>query len=879
MEDLSGRQFGSYQLLTPVNDGGLVTAYRAYQPSMERAVAVRVLPRIYGSDQSFGARFDEEARRLARLEHPYIMPIYDFGLVDGYAYLVTRLVEDGTLVDWMHAAPSPFSRISVIINEIAGALDHAHRHGYLHCDLKPSNILVDAQGHCLVGDFGLATMMAESTPLAGSGAWLGTPEYMSPEQCLGQPLDARTDVYSLAVILYELMAGRPPFKAETPMAIAVQHIHAPLPLPSQFNAAIPTAVEKVIVKALAKDREQRYASAGELAAAMQTAMPQVGDLASDHLAPDPAPAHTENTRAPLRAPPVRPVLATLVLISGWALAGLTLIAAQFLNPGEYAPLILPLIGWGVGCLVTLAVLRAKHQIRRAGQMVISLAGLIIVGPLVAGAVGLLTASGSLAELPSPDTNDYSQWLPFLISLVVMAAAALVIGGGLAGLLIVATVRQTKGPFGWRNTLMVAGGWAVAHMLLGLSMAVAGLAYTSSNWLCGLLTSPILFALIGAAGAGTTLTVLTRVPDTPPVSAIEQISRHLAGAATWITLAWLATIAGAGIVALFVLVSLGRSWNWMAALAAVCLAGLLVAAGTLTLALRRVLPTLQGWRTFATVVVIAMTWLASQVLILLPFLVDSIRRLRSTDPGPPTRWESQAALVGGEALAWGLAWALVRLMRWTIARWSGGGRVPGEIGQVVLIWVAMPAVPLLVLTLGLGPGWALLAGLAAPVLAHWWTARLFSTLGRTLVDQPMDFQQAALRPWIDRRLVGWVLAGLACWSLAAGLGYPAGWLAGGPVAAMATPTLSLPTPPPVTATTMPVIVIIRAVQPIEAGGPIPTEAVGHFPMPQSMAHGYIVEMNQIVGRPAAVDISPGEFISLEMIEGFLTATPMPPPGPP
>jgi WD40 repeat protein/tRNA A-37 threonylcarbamoyl transferase component Bud32 len=264
MEDLSGKQLGQYRILEPLGRGGMATVFKAYQPGMDRYVAVKVLPKAYANEPGFLARFHQEARVIANLEHPHILPVHDFGEAEGYTYLVMRYVEGGTLAELLRG-PLDLPAVKQIISQLSSALDYAHQHGVIHRDIKPSNVLIDQQGNAQLTDFGLAKIVEKTTQLTVSGAFLGTPKYASPEQGKSEPLSGRSDIYSLGVILYEMVTGRVPFEAETPLALLFKHVHDPLPLPRSVNPAIPEDLERIILKALAKDPEDRYAAAGDLA--------------------------------------------------------------------------------------------------------------------------------------------------------------------------------------------------------------------------------------------------------------------------------------------------------------------------------------------------------------------------------------------------------------------------------------------------------------------------------------------------------------------------------------------------------------------------------------------------------------------------------------
>lgn len=272
MEDLTGRQFGPYQVVAPLGEGGMAAVYKAYQPSVDRYVALKVLPQHFAKDPEFVERFKREARVIAKLQHPHILPVHDFGESDGYTYMAMRFIRGGELSDWIEQnQPLSLPQIRRIISQIGDALDYAHGQGVMHRDVKPSNVLIDERGNCLLTDFGLARMVETSVKLTRTGGILGTPAYMSPEQGMGQGIDHRSDIYALGVILYEMITGRPPYQAETPMAIMIKHIQSPLPPPSKYNPDLPEDVERVILKALAKEKEDRYATAGDLVQALEQA--------------------------------------------------------------------------------------------------------------------------------------------------------------------------------------------------------------------------------------------------------------------------------------------------------------------------------------------------------------------------------------------------------------------------------------------------------------------------------------------------------------------------------------------------------------------------------------------------------------------------------
>ena len=272
MENLTGKQLGPYQIVSAIGEGGMAAVYKAYQPAMERYVALKILPRHFADDPRFVSRFQREAKILAKLQHPHILPVFDFGAFDGYTYLVMPFVESGTLAAWLTGRPLPLPQIGGVISQVGDALDYAHTRGLVHRDVKPSNVLMDERGNCLLTDFGLAKIAEGAVKLTASGTIIGTPAYMSPEQGMGQALDHRSDIYSLGVVMYEISVGRVPYNAETPIAVVFKHINDPLPLPRAVNPELPDALECIILKALAKQPEDRYATAGDMVRALQTAL-------------------------------------------------------------------------------------------------------------------------------------------------------------------------------------------------------------------------------------------------------------------------------------------------------------------------------------------------------------------------------------------------------------------------------------------------------------------------------------------------------------------------------------------------------------------------------------------------------------------------------
>lgn len=277
MSDVSlvGQTIGRFEILSELGRGGMAVVYRARQTDLDRIVALKILPPSLTSDQSYIARFRQEARSAARLEHPHIMPIYEVGEVAGYHYIAMKFIKGRTLKQLLEQEGAlPVNRAAQILAQVGEALDYAHRQGIIHRDIKPSNVMITDDGWIYLTDFGLARGTGSSTGgLTIAGTVMGTPEYMSPEQAQGLPnVGPATDIYALGVMLYELLTGAFPFKAETPMAmLAARLVHAPIP-PRDVRGDLPPAVEDVIMRALARKPEARFASAAEMVAALRQAV-------------------------------------------------------------------------------------------------------------------------------------------------------------------------------------------------------------------------------------------------------------------------------------------------------------------------------------------------------------------------------------------------------------------------------------------------------------------------------------------------------------------------------------------------------------------------------------------------------------------------------
>jgi len=263
MNHLVGTLLGQYQLSEMIGRGGMAIVYKAYQRTLDREVAIKVLR---APDPTFAARFKREALASARLQHPYILPVYDFGEQDGLLYLVLQYVEGGTtLADLLNSPMEPVAALR-LIGHVLDALGYAHKSGIIHRDIKPANILMRSPVWPLLADFGIAKLVNETSPLTQGGLLLGTATYMAPEQAVGRPAGVGSDLYAVGVVLYELLTGRVPFYAPEPVALLHKHVYEPLPPPRSLNPRIPIGVEQFLMRALAKNPDVRYQSAATMAA-------------------------------------------------------------------------------------------------------------------------------------------------------------------------------------------------------------------------------------------------------------------------------------------------------------------------------------------------------------------------------------------------------------------------------------------------------------------------------------------------------------------------------------------------------------------------------------------------------------------------------------
>ncbi len=279
MTDLEGTTLGRYRVLARLGRGGMADVYKAFQPSLDRYVAIKVLHPSMVDDKEFVDRFKREAKSVAALRHPNIIQVFDYDHQGDTYYMVMEYIDGPTLraaLEDMHRRREevPLDVALRIVSDVGAALSYAHEAGVVHRDVKPANILLERSGRVILTDFGVAKILT-GTKVTVTGTVLGTPAYMSPEQGMGEHGDSRSDIYSLGVVLYELATGRLPFDADTPLAVLLKHVHDPLPLPRQLNPSLPEEVERIILKALAKDPSDRYPTASDMLAEIAALPPTV----------------------------------------------------------------------------------------------------------------------------------------------------------------------------------------------------------------------------------------------------------------------------------------------------------------------------------------------------------------------------------------------------------------------------------------------------------------------------------------------------------------------------------------------------------------------------------------------------------------------------
>ncbi|MCP4536318.1 MAG: serine/threonine protein kinase [Chloroflexi bacterium] len=285
---MNDQQLGKYKVLEEIGRGGFATVYKARDTASDRIVALKVLAPHLLWDRTFVHRFQAEFETVAGLRHRNIVTVYEHGDAEGQPYIAMECIHGATLAQLLQKSDEPLSleRVLGFVEQLASALTYALRRNVIHRDIKPSNIMIDAQDHVLLTDFGIAKASSRTFQTT-TGRVFGSPEYMSPEQVRGEALDHRSDIYSLGIVLYELLTHRPPFTGDTPLSVMLNHAEYDPPPPSELNSSIPAAVEAVVLKALAKSPQDRFQSAGELLHYLRRAVEGKPVMLSDSRAAEP----------------------------------------------------------------------------------------------------------------------------------------------------------------------------------------------------------------------------------------------------------------------------------------------------------------------------------------------------------------------------------------------------------------------------------------------------------------------------------------------------------------------------------------------------------------------------------------------------------------
>ncbi|HUY73079.1 MAG TPA: serine/threonine-protein kinase [Candidatus Dormibacteraeota bacterium] len=268
MKDLTGTRLGQYEIVERLGGGGMAVVYRAVQQPLGREVALKALSSELFQDEGFVKRFETEAKTLAKLDHPNILPIYDFEVTEGVAFLTMPLIRGGTLRDILNRGPLDPLTAWRYLREIGDGLQHAHDAGIVHRDLKPTNVLIHADGRAMLADFGLARGAGQPTHLTTIGLAIGTPGYMAPEQVMGHDVDKRADIYAMGVLTFEMLTGRLPYIGANRMEVAYATVNSPIPSAVKLNAALPDELDQLLAKVLAKDPAQRPQTVRDLLAQM-----------------------------------------------------------------------------------------------------------------------------------------------------------------------------------------------------------------------------------------------------------------------------------------------------------------------------------------------------------------------------------------------------------------------------------------------------------------------------------------------------------------------------------------------------------------------------------------------------------------------------------
>jgi tRNA A-37 threonylcarbamoyl transferase component Bud32 len=406
MADLVGKTVGKYRIVAKLGRGGMAEVYKAYQPGLDRYVAIKVLHAHLVDDTDFIGRFEREALAVGKLRHSNIVQAVDFDREGDMYFMAMEFIDGPTLKDEIkarksHHTPFTLKEIAAIFTSLCSAIDYAHARKMVHRDLKPANVMINQDGQVVLTDFGIARILG-ATQYTQTGALSGTPAYMSPEQGQGERGDERSDIYSLGVMLYELVTGAVPYDGDTPFAVIMKHIGEPLPLPTKVDPKIPESVERVILKAMSKSPADRYQTAGEMAKALRDAigfLPNEGDLVLKTVAPKPQIQQIEHPTGPITA-----MKRTGTVVSPKAGNGATVLSAQQDTAAAVTPPaatkslpVIPLLIGGVVVVLILAgligfmVLRGGGASREATETAAAVTNATQTAEIMANATGTAAA--------------------------------------------------------------------------------------------------------------------------------------------------------------------------------------------------------------------------------------------------------------------------------------------------------------------------------------------------------------------------------------------------------------------------------------------------------------------------------------------------------
>src|SRR5438067_3411406 len=301
MKDLAGTRLGQYEIVERLGGGGMAVVYRAVQQPLGREVALKALSSELFQDDGFVKRFETEAKTLAKLDHPNILPIYDFEVMDGSALLTMPLIRGGTLRDVRNRGPLDALTAWRYLREIGDGLQHAHDAGIVHRDLKPTNVLIHTDGRAMLADFGLARGAGQPTHLTTIGLAIGTPGYMAPEQVMGHDVDKRADIYAMGVLTFEMLTGRLPYIGSNRMEVAYSTVNSPIPSVVSINSNLPDELDQLLSKVLAKDPNERPQTVRDLLGQMAKLPQRRATSSSVTGTVPPAPASPAATRPPVPA--------------------------------------------------------------------------------------------------------------------------------------------------------------------------------------------------------------------------------------------------------------------------------------------------------------------------------------------------------------------------------------------------------------------------------------------------------------------------------------------------------------------------------------------------------------------------------------------------